>query len=256
MRATATRPNRACRLLVSTSIVAAAATLASAPARAQEWRNTLGNWNTPANWSPILPTATDDATIISGNVIIPLGTTETVNSVSVEVLSDLAVLGTLNGDVTLDNSTILLRGRLNGDLTVLSTYAPLSQIEGWERHGAVSRIRRPPMTDIAMPKSKRTRRFARMPNSDAKPGTNGSEQSADAATAPTAEPPTKPESRTARIVTLMQREQGATLNEMIAATGWLPHTTRAALTGLKKKGHGIQRSAIDGVSHYTITAAA
>jgi hypothetical protein len=29
---------------------------------------------------------------------------------------------------------------------------------------------------------------------------------------------------------------------MVAATGWLPHTTRAALTGLKKKDHVLERS--------------
>ena len=36
-----------------------------------------------------------------------------------------------------------------------------------------------------------------------------------------------------------------TLAELIAATGWLPHTTRAALTGLRKRGYavGIDRAA-------------
>ena len=41
-------------------------------------------------------------------------------------------------------------------------------------------------------------------------------------------------SKSAAVIALLQREQGATLAEMIEATGWLPHTTRAALTGLKK----------------------
>ena len=43
------------------------------------------------------------------------------------------------------------------------------------------------------------------------------------------------------VLTLLKREQGATLAEIIAATSWLPHTTRAALTGLRKKGHDIAR---------------
>jgi hypothetical protein len=34
----------------------------------------------------------------------------------------------------------------------------------------------------------------------------------------------------------LQRDCGATLEELIAATDWLPHTTRAALTGLRKRG--------------------
>ena len=110
------------------------------------------------------------------------------------------------------------------------------------------------MTDTAKPK--RARRFARMPSTEAKPERNAAPQAADAATAPTAEPAVKPESKTARIVTLMRREQGATLEELIAATGWLPHTTRAALSGLKKNGHLVERNVIDGVSHYIIVEAA
>ena len=32
---------------------------------------------------------------------------------------------------------------------------------------------------------------------------------------------------------------GATIDEIVAATGWLPHTARAALTGLRKRGYAI-----------------
>jgi hypothetical protein len=38
-----------------------------------------------------------------------------------------------------------------------------------------------------------------------------------------------------RVVGLLQRDHGATLTVLIAATDWLPHTTRAALTGLRKR---------------------
>ena len=40
----------------------------------------------------------------------------------------------------------------------------------------------------------------------------------------------------AQVVELLQRDSGATIAELTAATGWLPHTTRAALTGLRKRG--------------------
>jgi len=40
----------------------------------------------------------------------------------------------------------------------------------------------------------------------------------------------------AQVVELLQRDHGATIDELIDATGWLPHTTRAALTGLRKRG--------------------
>ena len=69
-----------------------------------------------------------------------------------------------------------------------------------------------------------------------------------------AKPPTKPVSKISMVADLLRRKGGATLVELIAATGWLPHTTRAALTGLRKKGHGIERSTRDGVTTYTIAA--
>jgi Protein of unknown function (DUF3489) len=43
----------------------------------------------------------------------------------------------------------------------------------------------------------------------------------------------------ARVLQLLQRDCGATLEELIAATDWLPHTTRAALTGLRKRGYSV-----------------
>ena len=107
------------------------------------------------------------------------------------------------------------------------------------------------MTETARPK--RTRRFARMPNPDDQPAIEVPAKAEPAGPASPVDPATRPESKTARIITLMQREQGATLEELIAATGWLPHTTRAALTGLKKKGYLVERRVIDGISHYAIT---
>jgi hypothetical protein len=45
-------------------------------------------------------------------------------------------------------------------------------------------------------------------------------------------------------VGMLSKEQGASLGDMMAATGWLPHTTRAALTGLRKRGLAIERAPI------------
>jgi len=63
-------------------------------------------------------------------------------------------------------------------------------------------------------------------------------------------------SKFANVIALLEREQGATLEEMVHATGWLAHTTRAALTGLRKKGHTIEREKRDNVSSYRIEASA
>jgi hypothetical protein len=48
-------------------------------------------------------------------------------------------------------------------------------------------------------------------------------------------------SKQAKIVDLMKRAKGATLDELVQATDWLPHTTRAALTGLRKRGLTVER---------------
>ncbi|MHA6724034.1 DUF3489 domain-containing protein [Sphingomonas sp. RS2018] len=58
------------------------------------------------------------------------------------------------------------------------------------------------------------------------------------------------------VLPLLQRDGGATLAELIEATGWLPHTTRAALTGLRKKGHAVVRGTRDEQTCYTVAVAA
>jgi Protein of unknown function (DUF3489) len=42
------------------------------------------------------------------------------------------------------------------------------------------------------------------------------------------------------VIELLQRAQAAKLEELIAATGWLPHTARAALTGLRHRGYEVR----------------
>lgn len=44
------------------------------------------------------------------------------------------------------------------------------------------------------------------------------------------------------IFKLVKHKNGATLKAMQDATGWQSHSIRAALTGLRKKGHTIERS--------------
>ena len=93
------------------------------------------------------------------------------------------------------------------------------------------------MTDEA--KRKRQRRLARQPSSS----TSGTLDANLAAKKP---------NKSQAVLSLVTRPDGATLDELVAATGWLPHTARAALTGLKKKGHTIERTKLNGVSRYAI----
>ena len=67
-------------------------------------------------------------------------------------------------------------------------------------------------------------------------------------TAPITDRQTKPE----RLLALMGREGGATREELTSATGWLPHTVRAAITGLRKRGHDIRCKRKDGATRYVV----
>jgi len=65
----------------------------------------------------------------------------------------------------------------------------------------------------------------------------------------------KPKTKQALLIEMPKRDEGATLSQLVEATSWLPHTTRAALTGLRKKGHVIIVSKVEGISVYRIQKA-
>ncbi|MGD0763249.1 MAG: DUF3489 domain-containing protein [Roseiarcus sp.] len=65
--------------------------------------------------------------------------------------------------------------------------------------------------------------------------------SAGVASKPSVSPAPRDGTKISRVVGLLQRDDGATLDDVIAATGWLPHTSRAALTGLRKRGYAIEK---------------
>lgn len=70
--------------------------------------------------------------------------------------------------------------------------------------------------------------------------------SKDGGTQPTNGNPPRQGSKLADVITLLFRESGASIEDLMAATGWLPHTTRAALTGLRNRGYEILRQHSDG----------
>jgi hypothetical protein len=54
---------------------------------------------------------------------------------------------------------------------------------------------------------------------------------------------------------MMQKPRGATLAEMCTKTSWQPHSIRAALTGLRKRGLAVTRGENNaGVTIYRIPA--
>ena len=106
------------------------------------------------------------------------------------------------------------------------------------------------MTKTATPQ--RSRKSARKPTKGTATGDNSKAASNEPAPAstPTGGATGRPESKIGQVTALLRRAEGATLEEMVAAAGWQPHTTRAALTGLRKKGHTITRGKRENVTCY------
>jgi len=70
-------------------------------------------------------------------------------------------------------------------------------------------------------------------------------------------PPAASVGRTSKrnqLAALLIRDEGATLDQMVAATSWLPHTVRAAMTGLRKRGYAIDSDKVDGLRTYRAVA--
>ncbi len=70
----------------------------------------------------------------------------------------------------------------------------------------------------------------------------------------TAAPPEKTATKREQLAALLVRDEGVTIDQMRAATGWLPHTVRAALTGLRKLGYAIDSDKVDGLRTYRAVA--
>lgn len=95
------------------------------------------------------------------------------------------------------------------------------------------------MTDTSksIPTPRQPRKMAREPQAA------GDDETSIAPTAPTANVgATKPPTKAALVEAMLLRSEGASLEELCQATGWQPHTCRAFLTGLRKKGRSLERS--------------
>ena len=56
----------------------------------------------------------------------------------------------------------------------------------------------------------------------------------------------------AQLIEMLGREGGVSLDEISAATAWLPHSARAMLTGLRKRGLALGSDKVDGIRRYRI----
>ncbi len=58
------------------------------------------------------------------------------------------------------------------------------------------------------------------------------------------------------VLGMLRRQEGASLAAIADATGWQAHTVRAALTGLRKRGHAVERTVLGSESRYSIAVVA
>lgn len=100
-----------------------------------------------------------------------------------------------------------------------------------------------------MTATKQPRRMALTPQFTDSENTSASAMSAE----PSATPPVaKRVTKQSRVLELLHQDGGASLAVIVAATGWVPHTARAALTGLRKQGHAIARDKDADETRYAI----
>lgn len=67
--------------------------------------------------------------------------------------------------------------------------------------------------------------------------------------------PRRPTGKLGEVLQAISTGAGATLTEITALTGWLPHTARAAVTGLRKRGFDVALIQQNGRKAYRLTAA-
>jgi len=68
--------------------------------------------------------------------------------------------------------------------------------------------------------------------------------------------PPREHSKASRLVDLLLTGTGASLEDMIEATGWQAHTVRAAMTGLRKRGYPVERHVEGSVTVWSLPQAA
>jgi len=66
--------------------------------------------------------------------------------------------------------------------------------------------------------------------------------------------PAQPQNKKDKALALLRRDGGASLDEIVEATGWLRHSARAVFTGLRREGFAIEKRKPDGTTRYAITA--
>lgn len=77
--------------------------------------------------------------------------------------------------------------------------------------------------------------------------------SSNATVAPTDSGAGRSPTKAQQLIVMLKKPDGVSIDELSNSFGWLQHTTRAALTGLRKKGHAVIRGKQGSVTVYRIS---
>ena len=64
----------------------------------------------------------------------------------------------------------------------------------------------------------------------------------------------RPNGKLGLVLNAISADSGASLAELVEMRGWQPHTTRAALTGLRQRGYAVELATQDGRKAYRLAA--
>ena len=95
------------------------------------------------------------------------------------------------------------------------------------------------LTDAAFAAVGRKRKTPVATLQDVKVDATAAKDVADMAANAAAKPRSRETSKQAQVIAMLKRPEGATISQICAATGWLPHTTRGFFAGCCKKKLGL-----------------
>ncbi len=144
--------------------------------------------------------------------------------------SGLAVIGVESSELPEDYQQLIA---VTGDGPLAS---PLQLRDARSRGDRRAKAKRPPG---AKSHTRASNNIGRKHVAPARPSTRNPDATTRTKTRRAVEPgkATNKETNGTRLLGLLSRRKGATIAEIIEATGWLAHSSRAALTGLRRKWH-------------------
>jgi hypothetical protein len=87
------------------------------------------------------------------------------------------------------------------------------------------------------------------------PNRPAAEETVPGARVPVPIAPARPGGKMGALLDAVSRPGGATIEDLTTASGWLPHTTRAALTRLRQRGFDVRLATAEGRKAYCLATA-